>query len=138
MRCPGPGPGQSLECSAWCLEIIQWPLTSWAGITPHSDSTSSPYYRSNLQSKTPLGAKYYSELFIQNVGGGHTFPLSPAFLDWPNGRPAVRHSTTHSLQSSLCFSVDKLTLHTVDQYLYLHSETHPVKLFKLALFKQLQ
>lgn len=35
-----------------------------------------------------------SEMVIQNVKGGHTFPLLlvSALLDWPNGLPGVRHS----------------------------------------------
>ena len=85
------------------------------------------------------GPKCDPDMFFQNVKGGHTCPLPVrAFLDWPNGRPAVRHSP-HQIQLTHCeLSVDKLTLHTVDQYLCLPSETHPVKLFKLAVFKQLQ
>ena len=51
------------------------------------------------------GPKYDPKMFIQNVKGGHTFPLSVwAVLDWPNGRPAVRHSP-HSLRA-LCWQID--------------------------------
>ena len=79
-------------------------------------------------------------MVIQNVEGGHTFPLLlvSSLLDWPNGLPVVRHSLNQIQLTHHKLSVDKLTLHTVDQYLYLPSETHPVKLFKLAVFKQLQ
>ena len=82
----------------------------------------------------------YCEMVIQNVEGGHTFPLLlvSSLLDWPNGLPVVRHSLNQIQLTHHKLSVDKLTLHTVDQYLYLPSETHPVKLFKLAVFKQLQ
>ena len=116
-----------------------WPLVWWADsdITPHSDS--GVIIAILRQQFAMQGGKHDAEIFIQNVKGGHTFPLPVwAFLDWPNGRPAVRHSP-HQIQLTHCeLSVDKLTLHTVDQYLCLPSETHPVKLFKLAVFKQLQ